>query len=160
MLFDNRKTVLKLNKIRYLALLGYITIICVIIWSGWFDKPVLRINKLTYIIFFTIIYILFILKFYVTNYNYFSFNDEGNKLIFRFVSFRPFDNEKKAIEIDKKKFGGYQFKRSYLNLKLELILKVSTKQGLANYPPISISALSDKDITLLKNALSHYITNE
>lgn len=157
MFFDNRNTVLRLNKIRYIVLLVFITLISVIIWSGWFDNIVLGMSKLSYIIFLSILYLLYLIISYILNYNFFSYKDDGNKLVFRFVSFRPFDNAKKAIEIDKKSFGGYQVQQSLFRFKKELVLSIKTKKGLAKYPPISISALSEKQIALLKSALNQHL---
>lgn len=157
MFFDNRNTVLRLNKIRYIVLLIFITLISIVIWSGWFENQVLGLGKLTYSITISIIYLFYLMISYILNYNFLSYKDDGNKLLIRFVSFRPFDNAKKAIEIEKKNFGGYQVQKSFFNLKTELILNIKTKNGIAKYPPISISALTKKQVTLLKGALNQYV---
>lgn len=157
MFFDNRKTVLKLNKLRYITLLGFLTLVGIIIWSGWFDELVLGISKLSYIVFLSIIYIFYLIFIFIINYHFFSFNDNGDKLVFRYVSFRPFDNAKKAIEIEKSRFGGYKIQKSFFNLKTELVLSVKTKNGLAKFPPIGISALSKDQIKLLKMSLNQFV---
>ena len=157
MFFDNRKNVLRINKVRYIAPLVLVTLIAIIIWSGWFDKVFLGLNKISYIVCLSVLYILYVIIIYIINLSFFSYSDDGDKLVFRFVSFRPFDNAKKAIEIDKKIFGGYHVNKMFFNLKKELVLSIKTKKGLAKYPAISISALSDNQIKLLKNALNQFM---
>ena len=155
--FDNRQTVLDLNKRKYLILLGYFTLIGIIFFSGLFDQPVLNLSKGTYVIAFTVLYSIYLIYTYIMNFNFFSFSDDGDKLVFKYVSMRPFDSEKKAIKINKTEFGGYEFEKSFFDLKEELILKIKTNKGLANYPPISISSLSVKQKKLLKAALNQFI---
>ena len=154
MVFDNRNIVMRLNMRRYLTLLAYLVLMGLFLLSGLFDKPVLGYDKATYVIVITAIYLTYIVFAFLLNYNYFSYNDEGNKLIFRFVSLRPFDNKKRVIEIHKKDFEEYKIDKSFFNLKEDLILTVKTKKGVANYPPISITALSLKHKDLLKNSLN------
>lgn len=114
-------------------------------------------DKSIYIAIFTVIYISYVLYTFSLNYYYFSFNDDGDKLIFKFISLRPFYNKKMAIEIPKIDFKGYKFKMSFLNLKQELILTVKTKNGIASYPPISITALSLKHKKILERALNQLV---
>ena len=156
MVFDNGKIVLKLNIRRYLSLLAYLAVIVVLVTSGLFEKPVLGISKTVYIISATSVYILYIVYAYFMNYNFFSFNDEGDKLVFRFVSLRPFDNEKRAIEIPKRDFIGFKIEKSFFNLKRDLIITIRTNKGIAKYPSISISALSEEQMNLLSHSLSQF----
>ena len=88
------------------------------------------------------------------NYNYFLYNDEGDKLVFRFVSLRPFDNKRTAIEINKKDFAGFKIEKSLFNLKQDLVVRIRTKNGIANYPSISLTALPFKYRKLLENSLN------
>jgi len=154
MLFDNRQKVTQLNIRRYIALLVYLAGMGILILSGVFKEKVAGVDKTFVILAITLVYILYIVFAYISNYNYFSFNDESEKLIFRFVSLRPFDNEKKAIEMLKKDFHGYKIHKSLFNVKQELILLVKSKKGIAQYPGISITALNKKQLSLLKAALN------
>ena len=82
---------------------------------------------------------------------------ENFNLMFRFVSMRPLDNNKKAIQINKADFAGFKFEKSFFGYKENLILSLKTKKGVANYPPISISALSQKHKAMLKQALNQFV---
>ena len=138
MFFDNGSKVSKLNIIRYLSFLAYAISIGFLTLSGLFNKPVLGIDKNSFIIAFSVIYIIYVVYVYIRNYNFFKYNDEGGKLVFRFISLRPFDNKKRSIEIVKEKFTGYKIQKSFFNFKVDLILSVKSKKGVVNY-------LADKD---------------
>ena len=157
MVFDNGSKVSKLNIIRYLSFLSYAIFIGFLTLSGLFNKPVLGIGKNSLIILFSVIYIIYVVYVYIRNYNFFKYNDEGGKLVFRFISLRPFDNKKRSIEIVKKKFTGYKIRNSFLNIKVDLLLSVKTRNGVANYPPISITALTNKEKEYLKTSLNQAV---
>jgi len=129
----------------------------VLILSDLFGNTILGYDKSIYIGSFTALYILYVVYAYLSNYTYFSFNDEGEKLTFRFASLRPFDNKKQAIEIPKKNFKGYKFQDSFFKLKQEIILLVKANNGIASYPPISIKALSLKQRKILINSLNQFL---
>ena len=158
MLFDNSRKVLKLNIIRYLIFLVYVIFMGFLILSGLFNEPVFGISKNALIIIFSVIYIIYIVYVYIRNYNFFKYIDEGGKLVFRFISLRPFDNKKNSIEILKKDFRGYKIQESVLNFKVDLILSVKTKKGVVNYPPISITALTNKYKSILKSSLNQFVS--
>ncbi|MFC2104218.1 hypothetical protein ACFLS4_02555 [Bacteroidota bacterium] len=148
---------MKLNIRRFLAILIYLALMVFLVFSDIFDDTILGFNKSIYVILITVFYLLYIVFAYVVNYNFFSFNDEGNKLVFRFVSLRPFDNKKQAIEIHKKDFKGYKLQKSFMNFKEDLILIIKTKKGIANYQPICISALSLKHKNMLIQSLNQFV---
>lgn len=157
MVFDNRKIVLQLNKRRYIAILLYLVSMGLLLLSDTFKKTILGYEKSLFVIIITILYILYIVYVFIVNYNFLSYNDDGNKLIIRFVSLRPFNNKKRAIEVNKNEFVGYKIKSSFFNLKQDLIVKIKTKNGIANYPPISITALSIKYKNILESSLNQMI---
>lgn len=157
MLFDNSSKVIKLNKRKYIALLIYLILMGILILSDLFGTTILGYDKSIYIGSFTALYLIYVVYAFISNYNYFYYNDEGEKLTFRFVSLRPFDNKRHAIEIPKKEFKGYKYKDSFLKLKQEIVLHIKTKTGIASYPPISIRALSQKERKLLENSLNQFL---
>ncbi len=154
MIFDNRKIVVRLTIRRYLSLLAFLIIMALLVLVNIIKKPFLGMDKSFYVLLTCTTYVLYVVFTYFRSYNFFSFNDEGEKLVFRFISLRPFDNEKRAIEISKKEFGGFDIHRSFLSFKQELILKLKTKKGVANYPSISITALSRKHKNMLVNSFN------
>ncbi|MBI9055617.1 MAG: hypothetical protein JEY96_17475 [Bacteroidales bacterium] len=139
---------------RYIAFISCAVSMGIIFFSGWFDKPVLGYNKIIYVILISAVYLSYVIYAYLMNFNFFSYNDEGDEFIFRFVSLRPFDNTKKSIVIKKGNFRGFEIRKSLFGLKQELILFVETNKGKIPYPAISISAVESKYIKILKMSLN------
>jgi hypothetical protein len=85
---------------------------------------------------------------------YIHYNDESEKIILRFFKIIPSTLDHHAIEIPKKTFVKFEVKKSFMGLREELVLVQRTKNGIAKYPPVSISILSDSQKTELKNSLT------
>lgn len=153
MIFDNRDIILKLNKRRYILILVYVTLMIIFFFSGFFEEN----QKIILAISISVIYIIYNIISYHINFSYFSFRDDQESLMFRFVSMRPLDNNKKAIKMSKRDFAGFKFEKSFFGYKENLILSIKTKKGIANYPPISLSALSQKHKSTLKQSLNQFV---
>ncbi|PLX11180.1 MAG: hypothetical protein C0597_15530 [Marinilabiliales bacterium] len=152
MIFDNRNIIIKLNKRRYILVLLYVTLMAVLFFSGLFQDRF----KAILAILFSFLYIVYNIITYYLNFSYFSYRDDSEYLMFRFVSMRTFDNDKKAINISKLDFVGFKFEKLFFGYKQNLILRIRTKKGSANYPPISISALSQKHLKMLEQSLNQF----
>jgi hypothetical protein len=153
MIFDNRDTVIKLNKRRYILVILYITLMSILFFSGLLEEKLKAILAIS----FSLIYIIYNIIAYHINFCYFSFRDDTEQLNFRWVSMRTFDNKKKAINIKTNDFVGFKFEKLFFGYKQNLILTIKTKKGIANYPPISISALSKKHKDMLKQSLNQFV---
>ncbi len=136
-------------KITYpLLLIVFIILILYSLINGWQEN-------LMYIyassLFLAIYLFLLFLKLY-----YFYCNDDKNKIVIRFYHSHPFIREYKAIEIPKEFFIGYRIINSFFGLRKDLILKVRAKNGITEYPKISISSLSKKELHSLMETLNKY----
>ncbi len=83
------------------------------------------------------------------NYNYLYFNDESDKLVLRFFAPNFFTSKKNSIEIPKREFAGYTYSRFSWATGRKSVLTRRTSKGIASYPPVSITALSNNE----KNSL-------
>lgn len=154
MQFDNRKNALKLNIRRYLVLLVFASTLAVLIFTNTLEKTFLGVGKTGAIVIVVSLYVIYLAVTYVINYNYIYYSDERDKIIIRFVSLRPFNSKRNAIEISKKNYHGYQIRKSLFNLKEEIIFSINTKKGIAKYPPISLTGLTINQKNLLKKSLN------
>jgi hypothetical protein len=64
-----------------------------------------------------------------------------------------------SIVIDRNDFNGYEIKNKYKGLQKQLILTVKSKLGLADYPPISVSILSKRELNQVIIVLSKMTDN-
>lgn len=85
--------------------------------------------------------------------HYFYCNDDKNSILIRFYNSHPIFRKYKAIEIQKSSFVDYDITESLFGLIKELTITVNTKNGKIDYPSLSISLLSKKEITALKGIL-------
>jgi hypothetical protein len=112
-----------------------------------------ELNKYHWAIIISVLYVAQNLFEYLRDYNYIYFNDEGNRILFRYIPLSPFKNRRYSIEIGKHEFHGYKIQKPSLFKKM-IVFYIKTPQGVAKYPPISISALNGDEFNQLKKALN------
>jgi len=101
MTFNNSSRIVQHNIIQFVALLVYATIMIALIFTTILNFLIVDINKSTIVISISIIYLSFLMYNYIIDYNFVSFSDEGNKFVFHYISTRPLNKKRKAIEIAK-----------------------------------------------------------
>ena len=153
MTINNSTTIIRYNIRQFAVLLVYATIIAIIVFTALFELLLPSINKTYVAIVVSFAYLLFLIYNYIIDFNFISFSDEGDKFVFHFVSTRPLNKKRKAIEISKYKFDGYKIDRSFFGKKKEIVIFMKTQNGVAKYPPINISALNKSQIYLLTKSL-------
>ena len=153
MTINNKRTAFKTRtRSFFLAIIAALFIIVILV-SGWFENPILGMEKQHYTFIVLGIYLIISVFFYILDLNYIFYNDDGDKLIFRFSSLRIMSKTKKAYEVPKQKFLGYQVSKSFFGLKKHLILFQSQNNKKAKYPPVSISSLTKNELTKLISSL-------
>lgn len=90
----------------------------------------------------------------IMNYNYIYYNDETDKILFRYQALNPFITNPKSIEIPKNSFIKYEISTSFFKLKKSLTLYQKTGQGIAKYQAVCLNSLSKKEKEDLFNSLS------
>lgn len=154
---ENTKKTLRINQTRYISVIVFIVIIVVLLTTDLVKGDIMGFNTYHLAIIVTLIYLGQNILEYLKDYNYIYFDDnDKNKILFRYISLRPFKTKRYSIEMEKDKFHGYKINRPS-PLKKEIIFYINTPQGIAKYPPISISALSEDEFNKLKKALNQYL---
>ena len=112
------------------------------------------IIAMTVLIFFQLFMILAVLTGFfiagliivsVLNFQYIHIGEKGNKLIVRFYSIFSVDRNYQSIEIPFEHLRNIRVSKLFLGLKWDLKFIVRIRQGFAEYPPLSLSAVSFKD---------------
>lgn len=98
-------------------------------------------------------FILFI----VMDYNYIYYTNEGDKIIFRYQALNPFIVNPKSIEIPKRSFYKFEFTKSLFGKKTNILFYQKTKDGVAKYSPVSLTALTKKEREELDNSLKGFL---
>ncbi|MGM0530655.1 MAG: hypothetical protein ACQER7_04830 [Bacteroidota bacterium] len=156
MKIENSKKTMVINQLRYIMVIAFIVIVVVLLTTDLIRSEFLGLNKYYWAVIISLLYLGQNIYEYLKDYNYIYFTDENNKILFRYIPLRPFKSKRYSIEINKGKFHGYKIERPSV-FKQEIVLFVKTSQGIAKYPPISISALNEEEFNKLKKALNQYI---
>ena len=156
MIIENSKTAIK---IRLRIFFASVIVVATGPASGkprFLINPIWGLNKSQWSFIIIGVFVLIIILNNFRDFHYIYFSDNGNNIVFRFYSMRIFSGKKNTIEIHKKDFVKFESSSSLLKMRDYIILYQKLKKGIAKYPPISITGLSKKDKTKLKNQLSLY----
>ena len=105
------------------------------------------------------VFSLWYLYFHVADYQFIEFSDEKDRVLLRYfkaISFgRPKFNE---IEFSQQILKNAHFDNSVFGEKSDVTLVVKTKRGIAEYPSVSLSAMSKTDRQKMASAVSEILT--
>jgi hypothetical protein len=128
-----------------------------ILGTNWFRPDLLGISQYHWIYIAAGAYILIVALSWIRGLNYFYFDDNGDKIHVRYYPIRPLGRKKKAIQIPKIVFAGYEIRRTSFGLRKVIILKQHHKKSVVNYPPVSITMLTRAEQEMLEKQLAAYI---
>jgi hypothetical protein len=154
MIIDIDKTIIRKTKGKFIALIILVVVICVLLFVPFRRDLINGLSNNLLAIFFASSYMIFALYESLRNYFYIYYNDESDKIVLRYFSPALFTSKKNSIEIYKKDFGGYELKSFFMRYRESLILFKNTSKGLAKYPPISITSLSEEERYSLLSSLN------
>lgn len=137
----------------FIAAIVFIVAITIILFTSTYENTFLGMNKYGWSIAVAGMYILLILFNSIRDYNYIYYNDEKEKISFKYFSLSVFNQRKNAIEIPRKDFTGYSYKARFLGLNKYIVLKQKIKSRVAEYPRISLSLLTKNELSDLLKSL-------
>ncbi len=89
------------------------------------------------------VFILWFLFFQVADYQYIEFNNDNNKILLRYYKIVRFGKtEFNSIEFPQRILYNAFFENSVFGKLTDLTLVVKTQRGIAEYPQVSLTALS------------------
>ncbi len=138
MLINNKELSTRIRLGFMLSILIYLVLIVLSVIFHWSEKHYFELGL-------TAVFILAIVWFFLSGFNYIYFNTEGSKIVLRYMSLQPFLANNYAIEIPKSKFVGYKIKKSNFGLRTSIILYQKTEKGTSKYPPVSINTLKKSE---------------
>lgn len=145
MTFDNSKTIISLR----IKLFGATVILLAYLAMAFVIKlikfPLLGIGETPWTVVLISIWLVMAFMPMILNYQFISFSDEGELIIFRYFMAGIVGGKKNSVEINKATFTGYKTETRFFGLIESIILFQRMQQGIAKYPPIYISALSREE---------------
>ena len=145
MTFDNSKRIINLRITFFLATILLLAYLALAYVAKLIRFPLLGMNDTVWTLILVSIWVILTFMPMFLNYQYVSFSDDGDKIIFRYYTSGFFSGKKNSVEIDKRSFSGYSVKSSFFALIQSIILYQKFAEGEAKYPPIYLSALSHEE---------------
>ncbi len=156
MTIDIRRTVIKKKLRSFFTTIIVILVIVLILFTNVYNEELLNVDKVLLTLIIAGLYILAILFNVIRDFNYIYYNDEGDKIVFRYFSLSVFTQKKNSIEIPKRSFAGYKLEKSFIGLKEKLILLQQHQNRIARYPAVSITALDSRQKKNIINSLNKF----
>jgi len=156
MTFDNSKTIISLRIKLFAAtvvLLAYLALAYVI---KLIKFPLLGMSDTIWTVIFILIWVILAFMPMVLNYQFISFSDEGELIIFRYFNAGIVGGKKNSVEINKSTFAGYKIDTRYFGQVESITLFQKFQEGVAKYPPIYISALTHEEKGKVLKSLNIY----
>jgi hypothetical protein len=156
MTFDNSKTIINLRIKLFGATVVLLAYLAITYIGKLIKFPFLGMSDTFWTIILIGIWILLAFMPMFLNYQFFSYSDEGDYLIFRYFTTGIVGGKKNSVEINKTTFSGYKVESRFFGLIQSIILFQKVQGGVANYPPVYISALTQKEKARVIKSLNQY----
>jgi hypothetical protein len=153
MIFDNSKAIIRLRIRIFAATVLLLAYFILTYFAAIIKYPLLGLSETYWTIILLGLYFIYALYPMVLSYQYVSFSDEGDFLVFRFFNAGIVGGRKNSIEVDKRRFAGYKTERAYFGLKQSIVLYQQLREGVAKYPPVYISNLTKEEKAKVLNSL-------
>jgi hypothetical protein len=130
MIFSNQEVVKKLRMV--LLIIGACSLLtmAVLVVLGMFTAMVIL----------AAIFLIAVLTITMLNFQYIRIAEEKNKLIVRYYSIFSFERNFETFEFPVSQLWRVKVTKHFLGLKWDIRFTIRVKKGLADYPPISLSA--------------------
>ena len=154
MTFDNSKTIISFRIKLFgatIVLLAYLAMAYVIRMVKF---PLLGMSDTVWTVILTAIWVILAFLPMILNYQYISYSDDGENIIFRYFTSGIVGGKKNSIEISKISFSGYKIETRFFGLIQSIILFQKFQEGVAKYPPVYISALKPEEMAKIIKSLN------
>ena len=158
MTFDNSKTIISFRIKLFgatIVLLAYLAMAYVI---RMIKFPLLGMSDTVWTVILIAIWVILAFLPMILNYQYISYSDEGENIIFRYFTSGIVGGKKNSIEISKISFSGYKTETRFFGLIQSITLFQKFQEGVAKYPPVYISALKPEEKAKVIKSLNTYTT--
>jgi hypothetical protein len=156
MTFDNSKTIISLRIKLFAAtvvLLAFLALAYVVMLIKF---PFLGFNESSWTVILVGVWLVLALMPIILNYQFISYSDDGEFIIFRYFTAGIVGGRKNSVEINKTTFAGYKIESRFFGFIQSIILFQNIQGRVANYPPVYISALNRKEKEKIIRSLNQY----
>lgn len=155
MKFNNEHTIYSIHVVKLLSVIFIMIITTLLITSrlGRLFEDATGLSRWLIVIVLAMLYIALVVYFKLRRSAYFSYNDEGSKIVIK--SYLIGNSSKKALyEISKNSLYKFEINRAGLREELTLYTRNGTK--VAKYPPLSITSITLAEKAQLEESLNRF----
>jgi len=145
MKLDNSKTIISSRIKLFAVTVLFLAYLILTYFTKLFKLTLFGWSHDIWTIIFAAIWIFIALLPMMLNHQYINYSDDDEFIVFRYFTSGIFGGRKNSIEIEKRTFAGYKIEKQLLGLSLSITLYQNTKKGIAQYPPIHITALKKEE---------------
>lgn len=157
MTLDNSRKIISLRIKLFGATVVFLVFIVLTYVAQLIKYPLLGMSDTAWTLILVGIYLFIVFLPMALNYQYLFYSDDSEKIVFRYYTTGIFGGKKNSVEIDKQSFSGYKINSGFFGLNRSIILYQKFKEGVAEYPPIYLSALPKKEMTRVIRSLNLYV---
>ena len=84
---------------------------------------------------------------FIKKFNYINYNSDGFKIILKYTSLGMLSAGNFKLEIPKKDLVNVELQKSILGMRKMIVIYVRTPNGVAKFKPVSVSILSQDELT-------------
>ena len=148
MVIENKSRVVKLKRLFFLVSV-IIAIVALLLFL---------LDLIIYAIACIGVFAFWFLYFQVVDYQYIKFSNENDKIVLRYYKAVKFGKpEFNSIEFPQRIIQNAHFENSMFGKMSDLTFIVKTKRGIAEYPSVSLTALTKEDRKRIQNALNEIL---
>jgi hypothetical protein len=141
MTIDNSKTIISFRIKLFAATVIFLAFMILTYIARMITYPLLGLSETVWTVALVVIYLIYAFMPMILNYQYISYSDEDDKIVFRYFNSGFTGGRKNSIEIYKSEFAGFKTGSQLFGLKKSITLFHKLPGGIAKYPPVWLSAL-------------------
>lgn len=157
MKFNNEATIYSIHVVKLICAVIILIVLTLLLTTN-LDDFLLRTVGLTQTWTLTILialYIMLLLYFRLRHTSYFSYNDDGSKIVIHSYLIGAGSSKRKSYEIAKDLIHKYAIEKKRFSEELTIYIRTGTK--ISKYPAVSISSITQAQKSLLIKSLNSYV---
>jgi hypothetical protein len=147
MVFSNQKVVKKLRLFFFITGACSLLTMVVLLVAGMFTAMVIL----------AVLFLIVVLTIALLNFQYVRIAEERNRLNVRYYSIFAMEKNFETFDFHLAQLRNVMIDRHFLGLKWDIRFTIRVKKGLADYPPVSLSAVPFRERSILVRELRKLI---
>ena len=160
MTFDNSKTIISLRIKLFGATIIFLTYIVLTYIAKIIKYPLFGMSDTALTLILVVLYLIYAFLPMILNYQYIYYSDDGDNIVFRYFTAGIVGGKKNSIEIKKSSLSGYRTDARFFGLISSITLYQKFQEGVARYPAVYVSALSNEERSKILRSLNLYAIEE